>query len=123
MCMRTAAAILLLTLIGPTIARAICDLTCVHHERGAAQVTSQRCHEQRPANDEPAMTDGAARFCHDLPQVFSTTAAHPPPLNAAPAAAQLPSVLVAYRPQLSAVTRRPAFGPPDFVLQTTPLRI
>ena len=121
--MRSAAALLLVTLIGPSITSALCDLTCVHHEHHSAQTESaQSCHEQR-SNDGPVVTSGTAGFCHDQAETFTTTAADPRLLKATPVAVQLPSSLAAYHPQLQPVGRSTSFGPPGIVLQTTPLRI
>jgi hypothetical protein len=122
--METAAAVLLVTLIGPTILTGVCELTCAYAEHHAARVaTAQSCHDQRPSNDGSAMTSGTAEYCHDQAQSFTTTAADHRLPNAMPVAVQLPSALVVYLLELSLVARRTSLGPPSFALQTTPLRI
>jgi len=122
--MLSAAAVLLMTMIGPTILTTVCDLRCMRHEHHAPHVaTSQSCHEERPSTNGPAMTSGTAGDCHEQAQTFTTIAADSRRLNAAPAVVQLPSALVVDRLQLPVVTRNTSVGPPGLVLQTTLLRI
>ena len=122
--MRSAAALLLVTLIGPSITSVVCDLTCVQHEHHSAQAASaQSCHEEHSSNDGPVVTSGTAGSCHDQAETFTATAADPRLLKATPVAVQLPSALAVYHPQLQPVARSTSFGPPGIVLQTTPLRI
>ena len=121
---RSVAALLLVSLIGPSITSAVCDLACVQHEHHATQAASaQSCHEQRSSHDGPAVTSGTPDSCHDQVEAFTTTAADPRLLNATPVTVQLPSALAVYHPHIRVVDRSMSFGSPGIVLQTTPLRI
>jgi hypothetical protein len=122
--MRRAAAVLLVTLLGPSIVSAACDVTCVHHEHHAAQTTAeQSCHEERASDHGPALTDGTATFCHGQAATITSTSADVRVLNAAPAAIQLPAALAVSRPQVRVLAPPTSLSPPGIVIQTTPLRI
>jgi hypothetical protein len=122
--MRSAAALLLVTLVGPSIISALCDFTCVRHEHHSAQAASdQTCHEQQAAKDGPTVAGGAEGFCHDQVETVTTTVAEARPLKAAPTAVVLPAPLPEFHPHFAVLARNGSSGPPDFVRQTTPLRI
>ena len=124
MAMRSAAAVLLLTLLGPSILSMVCDVTCVHHEHHAARAAAeQSCHEQRGWHHGLAMSGATAASCHDQAENVTATAADVRIQKAAPVAVQVPSALAVYHPQLSLVARSTSFNPAGIVLQTTPLRI
>ena len=92
--MRSAAALLLLTLIGPSVISALCDFTCVRHEHHSAQAASdQECHEQHALNDGPVVAGAAEGFCHDQVETVTTTVAEARLLKAAPGAVVLPAPL------------------------------
>jgi hypothetical protein len=122
--MRSAAALLLVTLIGPAIISALCDFTCVRHEHHSAQAASdQTCHEQQATTDGPAVAGGAEGFCHDQVETVATTVVEARPLKAAPVAVALPAPLAGYHRHLPVLARNRSSGPPGFIRQTTPLRI
>jgi hypothetical protein len=53
MAMRRAAAVLLVTLWGPSILSAVCDVTCVRHEHhGAQAAAAQSCHQERTSDPD-----------------------------------------------------------------------
>jgi hypothetical protein len=122
--MRRAAAVLLVTLLGPSVISAVCDVTCVHHEHHRTKAAAeQSCHEERASAHGPALTDGTAAFCHDQAATVTSTSADVRVLNGAAAAIQLPSAFAVRRPQVRILTPRPSLSPPGIVSQTTPLRI
>jgi hypothetical protein len=122
--MRSVAALLLVTLVGPSIISALCDFTCVRHEHHSAQAaSSQTCHEQHASDDGPVVAGAAEGFCHDQVETVTTTVAEARPLKAGPAAVVLPAPVPAYHPHFAVLARNRSSGPPDFVRQTTPLRI
>lgn len=122
--MRHAAAVLFVTLLGPSILSAVCDVTCVHHEHHGVQAAAeQSCHEEGASDHGPALTDGAATFCHQQAATVTSTSADVRVLNAAPVAIHLPSALAARRPHLRVLAPRASLSPPGIVIQTTPLRI
>ena len=122
--MRRAAAVLLVTLLGPSIVSAVCDVTCVLHEHHGAQAArDQSCHEERTSDHGPALTDGTATFCHEQAATVTSTSADVRVLNAAPVAIQIPSALAVRRPQVRVLAPRTSLSPPGIVIQTTPLRI
>ena len=122
--MRGAAALLLVTLLGPSVISALCDFTCVRHEHHAAQAASdQTCHEQHASHVGPVVAGDAKGFCHDQVEPGTTTVAEARPLKAAPEALGLPTPLAEYHRHLAVLARNRSSGPPDFVRQTTPLRI
>ena len=122
--MRHAAAVLLVTLLAPSILSAACDLTCVHHEHHGVQAAAgQSCHEERASAHGPALTDGAATFCHEQGVTVTSTSADVRVLNAGPVTIQVPSALAVPRPQAPVLTARTSLSPPGIVIQTTPLRI
>ena len=122
--MRPAAAILLVTLMGPSILSAVCDATCVHHEHHGTKpaAAEQSCHEERSSDHSPALTDGTASFCHEQATAVTSTSGDVRVLNAAPVAIQVPSALAVPRP-VPILPARTSLSPPGIVLQTTPLRI
>ena len=122
--MRRVAAVLLVTLLGPSILSAVCDVTCVHHEHhGTKAAAEQSCHEERTSDRAAALADGTATFCHEQAATVTSTSADVRVLNAAPAAIQLPSALALPRPQVRILAPRTPLSPPGIVIQTTPLRI
>ena len=122
--MRSAAALLLVTLIGPSIISALCDFTCVHHEHHSPQAASaQACHEQPSSNDEPVVAGLSTAFCHDEAEAFATAVAEARLLKGAPVAVVLPAAVAAYRQHLRVPARSTSSGPPGLILLTTPLRI
>ena len=122
--MRPAAAVLLVTVLGPSILSAVCDVTCVHHEHhGSKAAAEQSCHQERPSDDRPALTDGTASFCHQQATTVTSTSADVRVLNGAPVAIQVPSALAVPRPQVPVLPARISLSPPGIVIQTTPLRI
>ena len=122
--MRRAAAVLLLTLLGPSILSAVCDVTCVHHEHhGTKAAAEQSCHEERSSDHRPALTDGTAAFCHEQAAAVTSISADVRVLNAVPAAIQLPSALAVPRPHVRVLATRTTLSPLGIVIQTTPLRI
>ena len=124
MYMRPAAAVLLVTLLGPSILSAVCDVRCVHHEpHGTAAAAEQSCHETRPPDHRPALTDGTFSLCHDQATTFTSTSADVRVLNVPPVAIQVPLALAVPRPQDPVLPARTSLSPPGIVIQTTPLRI
>jgi hypothetical protein len=122
--MRHAAAVLLVTLLAPSILSAACDLTCVHHEHHGVQAAAgQSCHEERASAHGPALTDGAATFCHEQGATVTSTSADVRVLKTASVAIQLPSALAVPRPQIRVLAPRASLSPPRIVIETTPLRI
>ena len=122
--MRSAAALLLVTLIGPSIMSRLCDFTCVHHEHHSPQAASaQACHEQHSSNDGPVVAGVSTGFCHDETEVSATAVAEARLLKGAPVAVVLPAALAVYRQHLRVAPRSTSSGPPGFILLTTPLRI
>jgi hypothetical protein len=122
--MRRAAAVLLVTLLGPSIVSAVCDVTCVLHEHhGAQAAAAQSCHEAHRSDHGSALTDGTATFCHEQAETVTSTSADVRVLNAAPVTIQLTSALAVPRPQVRVLAPRTSFSPPGIVVQTTPLRI
>ena len=122
--MRPAAAVLLVTLFGPSILSAVCDVTCVHHEHhGTKGAAEQSCHHERPSDHRQAMTDGTASFCHEQATTVTSTSADIRVLNAALAGIQVPSALAVPRPQVPVLPARTSLSPPGIVSQTAPLRI
>jgi hypothetical protein len=123
--MRSAAILLLVTLVGPSIATVVCDATCVQHRPQSGQAMSlQPCHEEQSPNDGPVMTSAAAASCHDDPESFTATAATDSRiLEAASLNAQLPRALSFSLPQSCDLGRSTGTGPPGIVLHTAPLRI
>lgn len=122
--MRRAAAVLLVTLLGPSILSAVCGVMCVHHEHhGTKAAAEQSCHEERASDHGTALTDGTATFCHEQAATVTSTSADVRVLNAPPAAIQLPSALAVPRPHVRVLAPRTALSPPGIVIQTTPLRI
>jgi hypothetical protein len=123
MVMRSAAAVLLLTLFAPSILTMVCGATCVHQEHHAGPAAAEQgCHEQVPSGTgDPALLDGSATVCHEhaLPvtaisaevriQYVAPAAGHRAPVSALD---PWTSVAVA-----SAVVRR------SNALPATPLRI
>ena len=58
-----AAAVLLETLLGPSVLSVVCDVTCVHHEHHVVQAAAeQSCHEQGASNHGPALVFGGVRL-------------------------------------------------------------
>ncbi|HKY21174.1 MAG TPA: hypothetical protein VJM31_08145 [Vicinamibacterales bacterium] len=124
MAMRRVAAVLLMTLLGPSILSAVCDVTCVHHEHHGTKVTAeQSCHEERPSQHGPAVTDGGTSICHEQDTTVTSTSADVRVPNATPVAIQVPSAPAVPRPQVPVLPKRTSLSPPDIVIQTTPLRI
>jgi hypothetical protein len=122
--MHHAAAVLLVTLLGPSILSAVCDVTCVHYEHHGAQAAAeQSCHEERSSDNGPGLTDGIATFCHEQAATVTSTSADVRVLNAAPVAIQLPSALAVPRPQVRVLAARTFLSSPGIVVQTAPLRI
>ena len=122
--MRPAAAVLLVTLLGPSILSAVCDVTCLHHEHhGAKAAAGQSCHDERPADYRPVLTDSTGSLCHEQATTVTSTSADVRVLNAAPVAIQVPLALAVPRPQVRVLPARPFVSPPGIVIQTTPLRI
>jgi hypothetical protein len=121
---RRVAAVLLVTLLGPSILSAVCDVTCVHHKHhGTTAAAAQSCHEEQRSDHGPALMHGTATFCHEQATTVTSTSADVRVLNAAPAAIQVPSALAVPRPQVRGLSPRTALRPPGIVIQTTPLRI
>jgi hypothetical protein len=124
MAMRSAAAVLLLVLLGPSILSTVCDVTCVHHEHHAAHAAAeQSCHEPRASNHAPALTDGTIGSCHEQAENVTATAPDVRVLNAAPVAIELPPAFAVPRPHVPVLTPRTSLSPPGIVVHTTPLRI
>jgi hypothetical protein len=99
-------------------------VTCVHHEHHRVQAAAeQSCHEQRPLDHGPALTDGTSAFCHQEAATLTATSADVRVLNAALVAIQLPSGVAVPRAQVPALAPRTALSPPGIVVQTIPLRI
>jgi hypothetical protein len=122
--MQPAAAVLLVTLLGPSILSAVCDVTCVRHEHHRTKAAAERsCHEERPSDHRPALTDGTASFCHEQATTVTSTSADVRILNAAPVAIQVPSARAVPRAEVSLLPARTSLSPPGIVIQTTPLRI
>jgi hypothetical protein len=122
--MRSAAAFLLVTLVGTPITSVLCDLTCVQPAHHSVQAASeQSCHEQGSSTDGPAVTSGRAAPCHTPAATFATTGSDARLLKAAPVVVKLPSALAAYHPQFPVAGRSTSFGPPGIVPQTIQPRI
>jgi hypothetical protein len=121
--MRRAAAVLLLTLLSPSIVGALCDVTCATHGRHEFQTAAgQSCHEERTSHHRPALADGRAP-CHEQAWAAASTSASVRVLNAGPVANQCPSALAVPRPQVRMLAPRTSLSPPGIVVQTTRLRI
>jgi hypothetical protein len=121
--MRSAAALLLVTLLGPSVISALCDFTCVRHQHHSAQTApNQTCHEQHTPKDGSVVAGGAEGFCHDQVKTVTTTVAEARLLTAAPVAVVLPAPLAEHHRQLLVLARNKSC-PPGSVRQTTPLRI
>jgi hypothetical protein len=122
--MRPAAAVLLVTLLGPSILSAVCDVTCLHHEHhGAKAAAEQSCHEERPSDHRPALTGRTGSFCHEQATTVTSTSADVRVLNAALVGIQSALALAVPRPQVPVLPARTSLSPPEIVSQTTPLRI
>jgi hypothetical protein len=122
--MRSAAALLLLTLIGPSILGVLCDFRCVHHKHPSSQSASNKtCHEQQGRSDSPVVDAVAGTLCHEQAETFTTTVSESRLLNTAPVAMILPAALVVNHQRLLVPARNTFSDRPGSVPQTTPLRI
>ena len=122
--MRGAALLLLVTLIGPSIATATCELTCVRDLPHSAEARSaQNCHEQGSSPDGFAVASETATVCHDPADTSTATAADSQFLMRSPAVVRLPAALWVDRRQLPVADPSPSFFPLEVVSKTTQLRI
>lgn len=123
--MRRAAAVLLVTLSGPSFVSALCDVTCAHREHHGAEAAAQSCHEEQASGHGALLTDGTATFCHEQAGTVISTSADVRVPNPAPVVIHLPSALAVPRPQgrVLALGTSPSPSPPGIVIRTTPLRI
>jgi hypothetical protein len=119
-----AALVLLLSFFASPIAHIVCGVKCAdaaHHERAAAPAAG--CHDEVPAGDAVALTNGVDGVCHDQADSFTATVADRTAPRTTAALAQIPLTFsVNHRaPFLVARRRSPSRG--DVVPLTIQLRI
>jgi hypothetical protein len=119
--MRRAAWLVLLTLLSPSIASAICGATCVKAERRVASTAPTSCHRHHASDDRDALIAGGV--CHEQPTAATTIIAKlEPPRPQVALHPRTASLFV----QLASIVTMPSasFGaPPVSSLVHTPLRI
>ena len=121
--MRRMALLLVLTLIAPALAGALCDLTCVEsHAR--AMHRGGECHGQQTTQVGRGLKAAGSLFCHNTGDEPDATLTSTPLQSAAPLAV-LPVPPTPERRVIAAdsVADRSSWRPPDLLLITTQLRI
>jgi hypothetical protein len=122
--MRFVALMLLVSLIGPPVAGAACDLNGLQRQRQSARTTAAGdCHAPDAAPDGPALTRAAA-LCHHGDGDVTAAISTPPRPPVAPAFIALPTAL-GFHGSVQPATEcsDPAAGPPRRLQLSRQLRI
>lgn len=122
---RRVALLLVMTLVGPSIATAVCELACVHHAHHAATnpspSRSMDCHGH-DSDAERRSVDSAGWPCHDAAGDVAVLVEAARQQIADRDARELPALLSATSGG-DVSTHAGRFRPPDVLLITTQLRI
>ena len=115
--------LLVLTLIAPALAGALCDLTCVGAHAHAVHKGGE-CHGQPSLPTGSGLKAAGSLFCHDTTDEPDATLTSAPLKSAAPLAV-LPVPPTPEPRTIAAdhVPGRSSWRPPDLLLITTQLRI
>ena len=122
--MRRAAILLIVTLIGPSIATAVCELSCLrgaHHEATSPASSSAECHDHGSGTPRQSLTAAGAP-CHEAAGEVTAVIEAATQLGADPAVRARQGV----EPRTSgamASALASRFSPPDILRITTQLRI
>lgn len=119
------ALLIVLTLVAPAVAAALCDVTCATtHLHAAHRAAETTCHGQHSGDAEVRIKGVANPFCHDTGDRPSATLTAGSVQKAAPLAVLVEAPEPARQPLVVVLTSTSvAWHPPDLLPVTTPLRI
>jgi hypothetical protein len=118
---RLVAAMLVLTLTGPSLVPLVCEWACASEHQSAADSTSVGCHEHGPQAGTAALSAG--HVCHD--PIAGALLVRPPTWQPTQVAvpARAPDLAPPDSAYRSARTLTPRLGPPGSARILPPLRI
>jgi len=125
MSMRSSALLLVVSLVSPAVVTAVCELTCLRaHHNTSGEAMAAQCHGQE-ASPAPVVTVSAAdrALCHGDAPVPSASVKATPQFASMPAVVNGPRPAGLDEPAPASLRGRTWYGPPDFLLITTQLRI
>ncbi len=118
--MQGAALLVLLSLIGPTMTSAVCDMTCTSTHQADRATTNNECH--RGAGDRTPAVSGTD-LCHQQTDELMAAVAVLVRSFAAAATVHMPPAVAAEATALVASSATPRFSCPIISSGPTPLRI